>query len=156
MDQFDKYNDENGIELFPDGKIFRLQYDSSVRKMKIICKKHDLFEDLRNAFSAPNNSSFFMSQYGYKTESKLYAINKFGYFSPGLVFEILQYIKQNYGSLSVLALTRNCKQYIDDIITPLKSFFVGKEKIVSNISDDLGRNNELAKNGKTEYKFRDY
>lgn len=156
MEEFDKYSDDSNIELFPDGKIFRLQFDPSVRKMKIICKKYELFEDLRNAFSAPNTSSFFMSQYGYKTESKLYAINKFGYFSAGLVFDILQYIKDNYNSLQVLALSKNCKQYIDEYVTPLKSMLCNKEKIVSNIADDIGRNNELKQNNKTEYTFRDY
>lgn len=156
MDQFEIYNDPINIELFPEGKIFRLQFDSSVRKMKIICKRYDFFEDLRNAFSAPNNSSFFMSQYGYKTESKVYAINKFGYFSPGLVFDILQYIKENYSTLSVLTLSKNCRQYIDDYITPLKFHFANKSKDVSNISEDVGRNNELIKNGKQPYQFRDY
>jgi hypothetical protein len=61
MDNFEKYNDEQNIEIFPDGKIFRISYDSSVRKLKIISKKYEWLEDLRNAFSAPNNSAFFMS-----------------------------------------------------------------------------------------------
>ncbi len=153
---FDIYNDVQNIELFPDGKIFRIQFDSSVRKLKIICKKYELLEELRNAFSAPNGSSFFMSQYGYKTESKLYAINKFGYFGCGLIFEILQYIKENYNSLAVLAISNNCKMYIDEHITPLKTVLQGKEKVIYNISTDVGRNNELAKNGKPEFQYREY
>lgn len=153
---FDIYNDSQNIELFPDGKIFRIQFDSSVRKLKIICKKYELLEELRNAFSAPNTSSFFMSQYGYKTESKLYAINKFGYFGCGLIFEILQYIKENYNSLAVLAISNNCKLYIDEHITPLKSVLQGKDKVIYNISDDVGRNNELVKSGKPEFQYREY
>lgn len=156
MNNFEKYNDEQNIELFPDGKIFRISYDSSVRKLKIISKKYEWLEDLRNAFSAPNNSAFFMSQYGYKTESKVYAINKFGYFSSGLIFEVLEYIKENYGSTSVLAISKNCLNYIQDNITPLKSELQLKDKLVANISDDVGRNNELIKNGKNAFEFRDY
>jgi len=156
MDSFEKYADEKNIELFPNGKLFRLSFDSSVRKFRITSKKHESLQDLRNAFSAPNTSSFFMQQYGYKTESKLYAINKFGYFSQGLIFEILQWIKQNYIDLSVLAMSNNCKQYIEDYVTPLKNYFAGKQHVVSNISDDVGRNNELANTGKNRYQFRDY
>lgn len=97
-----------------------------------------------------------MSQYGYKTEAKVYAVNKFGYFSPGLVFEILQYIKDNYLSLQVLALSKGCKKYIEDFVTPLRAVLQGKSRDVSNISDDVGRNNELAREGKQEFQFRDY
>lgn len=58
---FTVYDDPVSTEIFPDGKIFRLSFDSTVRMLKIICKKYELLEDLRNAFSAPNTSSFFMS-----------------------------------------------------------------------------------------------
>ena len=153
---FEKYNDEQNIDIFPDGKIFRISYDSSVRKLKIVCKKYELFEDLRKSFSAPNQASFFMSRYGYKIEDKVYAINKFGYFSSGLVFDVLDYIKQTYGSTSVLAISKNCLQYILDNITPLKSELQNKDKLVANIADDVGRNNELIKNGKHAFEYRDY
>lgn len=152
---FTKYNDPTNIELFPDGKIFRLSFDSTVRMLKIICKKYDLLEDLRNAFSVPNTSSFFMSQYGYKTASKLYTINKFGCFSPGLFFDVLEYIKQNYGNANVLAMSNNCKQYVLDYITPLKAVLQNTQ-LIYNISDDVGRNNQLEKSGKTPYKYRIY
>lgn len=70
---FSKYTDVvDQIELFPEGKIFRIMFDDTVRKIKIICRRYDLLEELRNAFSAPNPSSFFMKQYGYKTETKIY------------------------------------------------------------------------------------
>jgi hypothetical protein len=61
MNQFEKYNDEKNTELFPNGKIFRIMFDSSVMKLKIISKKFEYLEELRDAFSSPNNSSFFMS-----------------------------------------------------------------------------------------------
>ena len=152
---FTVYDDPVSTEIFPDGKIFRLSFDSTVRMLKVACKKYELLEDLRNAFSAPNTSSFFMSQYGYKTEAKLYAVNKFGCFSPGLLFEVLEYIKQNYGSASVIAISNNCKQYIFDYLTPLKAALSSPSPIF-NISDDVGRNNELEKSGKTPYKYRSY
>lgn len=81
----------------------------------------------------------------------MYAVNKFGYFSPGLVFEILQYIKDNYLSLQVLAVSKGCKKYIEDFVTPLRAVLHGKSKDVANISDDVGRNNELAREGKPEF-----
>jgi hypothetical protein len=67
---------------------------------------------LRNAFSVDNSAAFFVSRYGYKTELKKYAINKFGYFSSGLLFEILEWIKDNFGSLAVVAISKNCNSYI--------------------------------------------
>jgi hypothetical protein len=61
-----------------------------------------------------------VSRYGYKAEEKLYAINKFGYFLPGLIFEILKWIKTNFGDLSCVALSDVCKRYILEQLTPLK------------------------------------
>ena len=58
---FSIYDDPACTDIFPVGKIFRLSFDSSVRMLKISCKRYELFEDIRNAFSAPNTSSFFMS-----------------------------------------------------------------------------------------------
>ena len=152
------YNDSKDIEIFPNGKIFRICYDSSQRKLRIISSKYNLFEDLRNTFSIFNNSSFFVAQYGYRTAPRLYAINKFGYFSDGLLFEILNYIKTNYGSTSVLAISENCKKYIFDFIVPLKGYFQNKNNIkdISNVSEDLGRNTELVNLEKSPYIFRDY
>ena len=158
MEDLSKYNDLQDIELFPDGKLFRILYDSSVRKFRIICKKYDLFEDLRNSFSVNNQSAFFVAQYGYKTFAKLYVINKFGYFSDGLIFEILHYLKTNYGSTDILAMSNNCRQYILDVVVPLKTYFADKINVkdISNISEDLGRNTELENLNKTPYIFRDY
>ena len=157
---FQQYSDDlSQIDVFPDGKIFRLTFDANIRKMKIICNRYQLFEDLRNAFSAANGAAFFAKQYGYSAAARVYAINKFGYFNLGLTFEILQYIKDQYGSLNVLAISKNCKTYLEHFLTPLKQFILdhsGESMLVSNISEDVGRNNELKNNGKTPYEFRDY
>lgn len=80
----------------------------------MIAAKYDLLEDLRDAFSCPNPTSFFVSRYGYKSENKLYAINKFGMFEVGLVWEVLNWIKQQYGSLEPVALSKQCLKYIND------------------------------------------
>lgn len=111
---------------------------------------------MRNEFSAPNESSFFVSQYGYKTDANVYAINKFGYFGPGLVFDVLDSIKRSYGSMSVVAISKACLSYITDYVTPLKRDLAGAHIEVANIADDSGRNNELVKLGKQPFKFRSY
>lgn len=155
---FSEYTDTiDQIELFPDGKIFRILFDDTVRKIKIICRRYDMLEELRNAFSAPNPSSFFMKQYGYKTEAKIYQINKFGYFSPGLLFEVLSWIKQNYSDISCIAMSNNFKKYILDHLTPLKKpLSLISDLKISNVAEDLGRNNELMRLGKNPFEFRDY
>ena len=81
-----------------------------------------MFEEVRDAFSAENSSAFFVKQYGYRAEPKVYAINKFGYFSVGLVGEIFKWIKDQFGDLSAVAISKSCKDYIDEVLTPLKAF----------------------------------
>ena len=157
---FEEYSDNfQDIELFPNGKIFRISYDCTIHKFKLFAARYDDFDEIRNAFSVDNPTAFFVHQYGYRAENKLYAINKFGYFSCGLIWEVFQQIKTTYGSLSVIALSKNCLQYINDKLTPLKEFVKkindGNIKI-SNISDDVGRNNELIREGKKPFEFRDY
>ena len=68
---------------------------------------------------------------------------------------MLEYIKQNYGNASVVAISNNCKKYIFDYLTPLKAALSSPSPIY-NISDDVGRNNELEKSGKSAYKYRSY
>lgn len=99
-------------------------------------------EDLREAFSVKNDAAFFSERYGYKAEEKLYAINKFGFFAPGMLFEVLSWIKTQYGGLSCVAMSSRCKQYIDDFLLPLKKS-IRQRFEVSNMSEDTGRNNEL-------------
>lgn len=111
-------------------------------------------EQLRHDFSVDNPAKFFVSRFGYKTDDRLYQINKFGYFAPGLVFEVMEWILTNFGSLSCLSISKNCLRYIDDVLMPLKHYFAKdgiRAVVVSNIADDVGRNTELRNQRKQEY-----
>ena len=157
---FEQYSDDlQHIEVFPNGKMFRILFDSSVGKLRIVSKSQNAFEQLRDAFSTENSAAFFVKQYGYRAEPKLYAINKFGYFGSGLVWEILKYIKQQYGDLNVVAISKQCKMFLDEQLTPLKTY-VKKMSLtdwnIANIADDSGRNIERKQQEKQDYKFRDY
>ena len=157
---FEQYSDDlQHIEVFPNGKMFRILFDSSVGKLRIVSKSQNVFEQLRDAFSTENSAAFFVKQYGYRAEPKLYAINKFGYFGSGLVWEILKYIKQQYGDLNVVAISKQCKMFLDEQLTPLKAY-VKKMSLtdwnIANIADDSGRNIERKQQEKQAYKFRDY
>ena len=141
MEQYsDRFN--NIYEAVPDGKVFRISYDHSINNLRIIYRDINAFDELRNAFSVKNDSAFFLERYGYKAEQKLYAINKFGFFSPGLIFEILQWIKTLYGSLNCIAISEKCKKYIQEYLTPLKTL-IGHEFEIANCSDDNGRNSQV-------------
>ena len=146
---------KNIYEALPQGKVFRISYDVTTNQLRLICKDHNAFDEIQEAFSVKNDSAFFTERYGYKSAEKLYAINKFGFFAPGLLFEILSWIKTNYGGLGTVAISSNCKRYIDDMLMPLKSY-ISKRFEISNLSDDVGRNNELIRNEKQPKKFRDY
>lgn len=152
----EEYSDDlQHIEVYPKGKLFRLTFDSKVHEFRLLCSNYNILEEIRDAFSAQNKAMFFIKQYGYKAESKVYIINKFGYFMPGLLFEILAWIKENFSDLSCLAISNNCKNYIYNYITPLKSLITENFKIY-NIAEDLGRNNELKRQGNNSFEFRDY
>lgn len=152
---FEEYADnfQSREDIFPRNTLFRLCFDPIANAMKLMYKRADLFEELQNAFSVDNPQAFFSQQYGYKGQSKLFAINKFGYFSPGLVFEILEWIRLHYGDLQLVAISNKCKSFMVDVLNPLKDFKLAE---IANISDDSGRNNELEREGKTKYEFRDY
>ena len=156
---FEQYTDffQNQYEAFPDGKLFRLQFDATTHQLRISSRRRDAFEELRNAFSFENPGAFFSKQYGYRVQPKIYNINQFGYFRPGLIKEVLSWIKDQYSSINCLAISKNCLKYIEDYLTPLKAFIQthGTFKI-SNIADDVGRNNERRRNGQYTYDFRDY
>ena len=102
-----------------------------------------MFNELREAFSVNNDAAFFTKQYGYSAPEKKYVINKFGYFAPGLIFEILNWFKTNYGSLNIAAISKKCLQYIADIMTPLKGMTNGKSFEIVNVAEETGRNDEL-------------
>ena len=146
---------KNIYEAIPQDKVFRISYDDTTNQLRIICKDKNAFIELQDAFSVKNDAAFFSERYGYKSAEKLYAINKFGFFASGLLFEVLNWIKTNYGGLSCIAMSHNCKQYINDWLLPLKG--VIKEKFeISNISNDVGRNAELKRTGKSQFEFRGY
>ena len=137
------------------GKLFRITYDAGTGMMRIMSRRYDAFEDIRDKFSASNDAAFFSERYGYQAKERLYAINNFGFFLPGLLFEVLSWIKTQYGGLSCIAMSTNCKKYIDDFLLPLKHIIKDRFEI-SNVSDDTGRNNELVRLGENAKQFRDY
>ena len=154
LDEYsDKFN--NIYEAVPQGKVFRLVFDPTTKNFRLICKDNYAFDEIRKAFSVKNDAAFFSERYGFRAEEFLYAINKFGFFAPGMLFDIMQWIKDSYGTANVVAISQNCKKYIDDYLLPLKSI-CQKEFSISNISDDVGRNNERLREGKQQFVFRDY
>lgn len=104
---YSKYKDtfKNYYEQFPGKKLFRLQVDDVTRSLRITSSREDLFLELQKAFSVDNPGAFYSERYGYAAAKKLFAINKFGYFSPGLVKDILDWIKTQYGSLDCVAVS---------------------------------------------------
>lgn len=135
----EQYTDKN-IDLFPENKIFRIIFDNVTCRFRIMSKDHLEIDKLINAFSVENKAAFFTKQYGFNTEAKLYTINKFGFFQIGMLFEVLKYIKDNYGTLNVVAISLNTKQFIDDYLTPLKNFAKRQNRDtfeISNISKKI-------------------
>ena len=148
---------QNQYEMFPEGKLFRISFDNVTRQLKISARRKDLFDELRNAFSFDNPAAFFTRQYGYKVADKIYNINQFGYFGPGMIYEVLNWIKDQYGSLTSLAISTKCQKYIQTYITPLKNDISQHGQFpIANISEDVGRNQELRRSGKQPFEFRGY
>ena len=141
---YSKYKDsfKTYYEQFPGKKLFRLQVDDVTKSLRITSSREDLFLELQKAFSVDNPGAFYSERYGYAAAKKLFAINKFGYFAPGLVKDILDWIKLQYGSLDCVAVSQNCAQFINEYMTPLKSVLKDQTEI-SNIAEDVGRNDEL-------------
>lgn len=139
-----QYSDifSNIYEAVPQGKVFRISYDETTNQLRVICRDKAAFAELQESFSVKNSAAFFSERYGYKAKERLYAINNFGFFSSGLLFEILSWIKIHYGGLSCIAMSQNCKNYINDYLVPLKSKIITRFNL-ANIAEDTGRNNEL-------------
>lgn len=150
------YDDSPNIEVFPEGKLFRISFDSTLNRMRLRCFNFKEMDEIMKVYSDVNPASFFMKQYGYNVDNRLYVINKFGYFPSGFFFEIVRYIKRQYGSTSVIALSENTKRYISERLIPLKKILEGKTFGISNVSEDSGRNIELEEEGKNPFLFRDY
>lgn len=93
-----------------------------------------LISDLCKVFSASNPGAFFQKQYGYAAPSKIYAVNQFGFFNDGLIFEVLKYIKLNYPSATI-KLADHTKTVISNRL-PLRQFasnYTGVENISTKI-----------------------
>ena len=110
-------------------------------------------------YSDKNPASFFIKQYGYSVPETISVINSFGYFPVGFVFELLRYIKLRYGSLNVVAISENGKNFIQERLAPVRKIL--KEKgsghfDISNISEDSGRNEVLENQGREPFNFRTY
>ena len=109
-----------------------------MRKFRILCLNSNDSERLVSSFSDTNPTAFFKGQYGYSASPKISPITTFGYFPVGLVFEILKWIRLRFGSLSVLAVSKECKAFINDRLRPLKKYLEGTDRDsfqVSNISE---------------------
>ena len=133
-----KYEDRPGIEIFPQGKLFRISYSGTNGKFRILSINSNDFESMVSTFSDVNPSAFFKSQYGYEDNPRISPINTFGFFPVGLIFEILKYIKLRFGSLSVVAISSECRNYINDHLRPLRKYIEGIDRDsfqVSNIAD---------------------
>jgi superfamily II DNA or RNA helicase len=152
------YEDDQGIEKFPVGCCFRISYDSTTNNLILKCLNSVDLTKIIELYSDSNPSYFYMQQYGYNSPKKISIINNFGYFPSGFLFEILNYIKLQYGNLDVVAMSKNFKQYCNNILMPLRKFIKDKSNniIISNISEDSGRNKELITSNKNPYEYRDY
>ena len=100
-----------------------------------------------------------MQQYGYSVPDTISVINTFGYFPVGFVFEILKYLKMRYGSLNVLSISENLKNFIQDKLTPVRKILKQRNVesfYISNISEDSGRNDVLENQGRDPFDYRNY
>lgn len=130
-------DDFKKIEAFPHGKLFRLTYDSDGDMLRIIAKNQTILDELVEAFTVDNPSAFYSQQYGYAGEPKLYNVNPFGYFLSGLLFDVLEWIKTQYGSLRYLAVSAQCANYIADFVKPLERYITNQFEI-TDLVDDVG------------------
>jgi len=133
-------DDFSASPVLPEGKTFRVTYDPTVGMMRLIARRGQDLEEVRKAFSVENKAAFFSQQYGYKGEPRLYNVNQFGYFQPGLVFQILEWLKDQYGTLAGVAVSKKCAAYVADVLSPLKAALAGREFEPSNVADDTGAN----------------
>lgn len=138
MRDFSQYDDFLEGDVFPPGKLFRISYVSNSRRFRILALNSNDFESMVSAFSDQNPAAFFKGQYGYSDSPTISPINKFGFFPVGLVFEILRYIRLRYGNLSVVAMSKECKSFIEDRLRPFGKYTSGMDRDsfqVSNIAD---------------------
>ena len=128
--------------IFPVGKLFRIVWDATMAKLRLLTKDPSELTAIIDNFSDNNPAAFFVKQYGYNVPAKISPINSFGYFSIGLFFEIAKYIKSIYGSLQHVAIDDETLKVINTTLFPLKKEI--KDLILSidtfevaNISNNL-------------------
>lgn len=133
---FEQFVDKD-IEFFPDGKLFRILFDNVSIRFRILARYSSDFDSIVKSFSDENKGAFFSRQYGFNSDPRVYTVNKFGYFSIGLIFEVFKWIKTTYGSLKCVAVSENVRQFIYEYLMPLKDFAERNDRNsfqVSNIS----------------------
>ena len=57
-----------------------------------------------------------------------------------MVFEILEWIKVQYGDLSSVIMSKSCLSYINDVLCPLKKSLSSKTIELENVAEMTGRN----------------
>ena len=120
---FEQYRDDFLDEdIFPEGKMFRIVFDNTQFMWKLMAKDPTELERLSETFSDKNPSAFYAKAYGYNAPQKRYAVNKFGFFNIGMIFEVLKYIKTNFGSFDCLAMSDRAKAFFKTHLTPLAEF----------------------------------
>lgn len=137
--RFLRYSDCGSAEDMPDGKNFRFLFDPTLMMMRVVCREPKAFECMREAFSDENQSAFYMSMYGYSASSRVDLISHFGHFKPGMLFDVLEYINLHYGSLSGVYMSRQCRDYVSDWLTPMRAYLppAAKESFrVENVTLD--------------------
>lgn len=143
---FEKYIDSDcQTDFFPPGKLYRIQFDNVQFKWRIFAKYNADLEAIINAFKAPNPTAFYSKMYGFEADKYLYSINMFGFFSIGLIFEVLSYIARIHGSVSCVEVSKQAQLFLNDYLLPLKKFADSRDKNTFEIS-----------NISTEYKLRSY
>lgn len=152
----EKYENPINTVVFPEGKSFRISYSSIYNNLKLECRNPYDFNLIQEAFTDTNPNAFFMRQYGYDVPQKVSVINQFGFFQPGLLFEILKFIRTMFGSVDCVALSDEMKRYVSDHIVPLRKVLPKGGFEISNISEDSGRNDELEKIGRERFNWRIY
>lgn len=124
--------------------------------MRVLCSDRRVFECLRDAFSDDNDAAFYVAMHGFSIDEKVYLVNQFGYFRPGLLFEILSYIRTNFGDLSCVHMSEQCRDYVNEYLTPFRRYLKG---VGSDGFDVLNIADETVNVGRPEVerlKLRDY
>lgn len=141
-----RYSDVSSGDSIPDGKSFRILFDPNLNMMRVICAEPKIFEFMRDAFSSQNDAAFYMSMHGYSIDQKVYLINPFGYFKPGMLFEILEYIRNHFGNLSCVYMSEQCRDYVSDYLTPMRRYIGNQLRdsfSVGNITRDSRTSKEF-------------